>query len=128
MSPSKFSRCNRPIDRSLLVLQGKGAMGCGNSDALSASPEVDAAGHPIKAANYWEFVDIEAGSAPNEIVVDLTRSNGTAFAIRYGWTGDCCSEHPPTSDPCPTSGVCPLIGTVSNLPPNPFVAHIVDGK
>eukprot|EP01046_Picozoa_sp_COSAG06_P096125 COSAG06_NODE_42230_length_383_cov_2.795775_1_plen_55_part_10 len=41
----------------VLVLQGKGAMGCGNSDALSAPPEVNAAGHPIKAANYWRFVD-----------------------------------------------------------------------
>ena len=66
-------------------------------------------------------------SAPNELVVDLARANGTAFAIRYGWTGDCCSEHPPTADPCPIAS-CPVMGSSSNLPANPFVAHIVDGK
>ena len=110
--------------------QGKGALGCGNTNdagTFSALMHPSVGGHPPPPPNYWHFVDIEAGSSPNEIVVDLSRTNGTAFAIRYGWTGDCCSENPPTSDPCPI-GICPLVGTVSNLPANPFVAHIVGGK
>jgi len=75
----------------------------------------------------WVAVDIATGSAPNEVVVDLARSNGVAFAIRYAWEGDCCTENPPTSDPCPVA-TCPLMGSASNLPANPFVAHIVGGK
>ena len=30
----------------------------------------------------WVTVDIVAGSSPNEVVVDLTRANGKAYAIR----------------------------------------------
>lgn len=107
--------------------QGKGALGCGTAAALDVGVGVGSAGHPPPPPNYWTFVDISAGAAPNEIVVDLTRANGTVSAIRYGWTGDCCSEHPPTSDPCPV-GICPLMGSMSGLPANPFIAHIVDGK
>jgi len=75
----------------------------------------------------WVTVDIIAGSAPNEVVVDLSRTNGVAYAIRYGWTGDCCDAIPKTSEPCPIRS-CPIMGSVSNLPANPFVAHIVGGK
>jgi hypothetical protein len=108
--------------------QGKGPLGCGNTGSAAAlDARSDAGGHPPKLPNYWKFVDIAPGNEPNEIVVDLARANGTAFAIRYGWTGDCCSEHPPTSAPCPI-GSCPLMGASSNLPANPFVANIVGGK
>ncbi len=109
--------------------QGQGSLGCGN-DFADLPIEADtsrSAGRPPTPPNYWRFVDIAAGSAPNEIVVDLTRANGTVSAIRYGWTGDCCTEHPPTSDPCPI-GICPLKGSESGLPANPFIAHIVGGK
>ena len=75
----------------------------------------------------WVTVDIVAGTAPNEVVVDLSRTNGVAYAIRYGWTGDCCDAIPKTSDPCPIRS-CPIMGSVSQLPANPFVAHIVGGK
>lgn len=75
----------------------------------------------------WITVDIATGSAPNELVLDLSRTGGVAYAIRYAWTGDCCSEDPPTSDPCPLAS-CPVMGTQSNLPANPFVARIEDGK
>jgi hypothetical protein len=106
-----------------------------------------AGGHPPASPNYWVTVDITAGANPDEVVVDLSRTNGTAFAIRYvlpnpnpnpasnlltkvgpypyldtttdplhtherahtyhqhhhthtsfiryGWTGDCCSEDQP---------------------------------
>eukprot|EP00041_Stephanoeca_diplocostata_P041816 m.9016 g.9016 ORF g.9016 m.9016 type:complete len:214 (+) comp6809_c0_seq1:45-686(+) len=77
--------------------------------------------------NSWVAVDIAEGTNPNEIVVDLSKTNGTAYAIAYAWTGDCCSENPPTSGSCPLAS-CPLMGSVSNLPPNPFVAHIVNNK
>lgn len=49
----------------------------------------------------WVTVDIAAGSNPNEVVVDLSRTKGVAYGIRYGWTGDCCDAIPKTSDPCP---------------------------
>eukprot|EP00038_Savillea_parva_P025920 m.50173 g.50173 ORF g.50173 m.50173 type:complete len:698 (-) comp7211_c0_seq2:133-2226(-) len=75
----------------------------------------------------WIAVDITEGSAPNEVVVDLSRAGGAAFAIRYGWKGDCCSENPPSADPCPLAS-CPLVASGSKLPANPFLAHIVGGK
>eukprot|EP00729_Bicosta_minor_P010417 gene10417-25194_t len=75
----------------------------------------------------WVTVDIAAGSNPNEVVVDLSRTKGVAYGIRYGWTGDCCDAIPKTSDPCPIAS-CPIMGSTSNLPANPFVAHIVGGK
>ena len=75
----------------------------------------------------WKTVNIVSGANPNEVVVDLARTNGTAFAIRYGWTGDCCSENPPSSEPCSPAS-CPIVGTTSALPANPFIAKIVNGK
>jgi hypothetical protein len=80
-----------------------------------------------KDTDVWKTVDIAPGDSPAEVVVDLSRTNGTAFAIRYADNGDCCSEDMPTSKPClPAS--CPVYGSVSALPASPFVAHIVDGK
>ncbi len=77
------------------------------------------------------------GTNPNEIVLDLTKTNGTAFAIRYAWSGDCCTDTEvtnKTSAPCPLES-CPLMatypsatGVVKQLPPNPFQAKIVADK
>jgi hypothetical protein len=85
-------------------------------------------GHPKPSSpSAWVFVDIVPGTNPNEVVVDLSKVNGTVYAIRYGWTGDCCSEDPPTASPCPLAS-CPIMGSLSQLPANPFVAHIVGDK
>jgi hypothetical protein len=87
----------------------------------------------------WVSVDIAAGAADNEIVVDLSKSKGVAFAIRYAWSGDCCTDAEasvPSSAPCPLES-CPLMATtgavptgwLSHLPPNPFFARITaNGK
>lgn len=85
----------------------------------------------------WVAVDIALGSAPNEIVLDLSKTNGTAYAIRYAWSGDCCTDKEfarRTSAPCPLAS-CPLMattgvtaGAVKQLPPNPFQAKIVGNK
>lgn len=74
----------------------------------------------------WVAVDITPGVEPNEVEVDLSKINGTIHAIRYGWTGDCCSSLPPTSAPCPLAS-CPIVGALSNLPANPFIARVTDG-
>ena len=74
----------------------------------------------------WVAVDVAvSASSPNALEVDLTRSGGVAYAVRYGWEGDCCSENPPTSDACPLAS-CPLMASASKLPANPFVAKISD--
>lgn len=65
--------------------------------------------------------------ANDALTIDLTKTNGVAYAIRYGWTGDCCSENPPKDGPCPLAS-CPLMGGISNLPVNPFIAKIVNNK
>lgn len=86
----------------------------------------DGKGHNFtegSTTNDWVAVDIAEGANPNEIIVDLAKTNGTAYAIAYGWTGDCCSENAPTSGPCPLAS-CPLMGSMSNLPPNPFIALV----
>lgn len=88
----------------------------------------DGTGHiAMTNDNDWVFVNVTAGSSPNEVVIDMSTINGTAYAVRYGHDGNCCSERPPTSDPCPVAS-CPLWGTGSNLPVNPFVAHINNGQ
>ena len=38
--------------------------------------------------------------APHTLDVDLTKSGGVAYAVRYAWAGDCCSENPPSSAAC----------------------------
>jgi hypothetical protein len=86
-------------------------------------------GPMAKESDVWKTVDIKAGSNANEVVVDLSRTNGTAFALRYGIIGggDCCSENAPFAGACKPAS-CPIMGGVSMLPANPFVAHIVGGK
>eukprot|EP00911_Craspedida_sp_UC1_P000800 UC1_evm1s612 len=77
----------------------------------------------------WVNVDIGLGTNnPNEVVVDLRKTGGrVAHGIRYAWTGDCCTENPPSSQGCPLAS-CPLMASQSRLPANPFMAKIVNGK
>jgi sialate O-acetylesterase len=74
----------------------------------------------------WTTVDIRVG-AWNEVIVDISKVNGSIFGLRYAWTGDCCSENPPSADACPIQ-TCPIMGTASHLPAEPFIAKIVDNK
>ena len=75
----------------------------------------------------WVYVDIAEASA-NSITVDLARSGGAIFGIRYAMEDNfCCSKYAPTSGPCDV-GSCPLRGKASRLPANPFLARIVGGK
>ena len=48
---------------------------------------------PILHASSLLFYYVQAGAEPNVAVVDLTKANGVAFGIRYGWLngGSCCS-------------------------------------
>ena len=81
-------------------------------------------GHYDDERHTWVSVDISLSSS-NTIAVDLSKTNGVAYAIRYGW-GDCCHPRPPTSLPCPLEA-CPLMAKYARLPANPFIAKIVDG-
>ena len=111
------------VNQSAFCMQttGRGGSTCiddggGNSGAVG----------DFGSSKNWVHVDL-AANADGTVTVDLAKSNGVAFAIRYGWAGDCCSERPPTSDPCPIAS-CPLMGKTSGLPANPFIAKIVGGK
>ena len=86
-------------------------------------------GHPKVEgpSTEWVAVDITPGSDTASVVADLSKVNGTVYAIRYAWDGNCCSADLPTSGPCPIAS-CPIYGAESELPANPFVAHIVSGK
>ena len=81
----------------------------------------------------WVQVDIKAGTSPNTLEVDLTKSKGVAFGIRYGWLGGgaCCSKMvgtPPNALMCPIEQ-CPLVLKGARLPANPFMAKITaEGK
>jgi len=75
----------------------------------------------------WQEVDISSASSTS-ITVDLAKSNGVAFAIRYAWDGECCSpEFTKDGSPCPP-GSCPLMSKLTGHPGNPFFAKIVNGK
>lgn len=89
----------------------------------------DGTGHPKVEgpSTEWVAVDITPGSDTASVVADLSKVNGTVYAIRYAWDGNCCSADLPTSGPCPIAS-CPIYGAESELPANPFVAHIVSGK
>ncbi|CAK9076056.1 Sialate O-acetylesterase (H-Lse) (Sialic acid-specific 9-O-acetylesterase) [Durusdinium trenchii] len=63
----------------------------------------------------------------NSIVVDLAKTQGMAFGIRYAWKGDCCDQRPATGAACPVAS-CPLMAQHSGLPANPFIAHIENGR
>ena len=78
----------------------------------------------------WQSVDIKLGSTPNTVEVDLSKSNGVAFGLRYGWQGggDCCAEQQSDGPFFCEPGSCPLVAKAARLPANPFMAKIVDGK
>eukprot|EP00658_Telonema_sp_P-2_P024268 TRINITY_DN19753_c0_g1_i3.p1 TRINITY_DN19753_c0_g1~~TRINITY_DN19753_c0_g1_i3.p1 ORF type:complete len:493 (-),score=82.52 TRINITY_DN19753_c0_g1_i3:240-1718(-) len=87
-----------------------------------------AAGSGFNDFKTWVAVDMKADpTAPNKLLVDLAKTGGVAYAVRYAWQGDCCSENPPTSGPCPIAS-CPIMASLSKLPANPFMAKIVRDK
>merc|ERR1712203_7851 len=86
--------------------------------------------NPFEAA--WMPVDVKAGSRPNEVIVDTSMLNGTAPAgLRYAWSVDCCTNKADKAQGksygCSLEA-CALMAEPSHLPPNPFMAHIANGK
>jgi hypothetical protein len=82
-----------------------------------------------RSAGKWFEVDIISATT-SSVTVDLTKLNGTApAAVRYSWgLFDCCNAGDPmlyVSKPC--DNACPITST-ANLPANPFMAKLVDGK
>lgn len=78
----------------------------------------------------WIEVDLAAGANPNEVIVDLSKLNGSQpLALHYGWASDqsSCCVNGNQEKPC-VPGSCPLIGKMSRLPANPFIAQLVDGS
>lgn len=76
-------------------------------------------------------LNIALGSDGMSILVDLAPLNGTApTAVRYAWNiVNCCDMNDPdmyVTKPCGPAS-CPIMSS-SNLPANPFLAKIVDGK
>ena len=98
--------------------------------ADSVSPP-RAAPNGAATAAVWVYVDIAAGSAPSEVVVDLAKLNGSVpFAVRYAWGNDggldgCCVSDSNIKNSakygCPVAS-CPLKSTKAKLPANPFIA------
>ncbi|KAJ9456122.1 hypothetical protein DIPPA_18274 [Diplonema papillatum] len=74
----------------------------------------------------WSTVNITSAGT-SSISADVSSLAGSVYGVRYMWGGFCCDGRPPTSDPCPVAS-CPLKGSPSQLPANPFVAKIVNGK
>ena len=84
----------------------------------------------------WQNADIQAGSAPNTITVDLAPFGAGAAAaltgVRYARAflvghPACCGNVDFGKTPCPPNS-CPLSGDKSDLPAMPFEARIVGGK
>ncbi|CAE7907902.1 SIAE [Symbiodinium sp. KB8] len=119
----KSSRLEVLTNRSLFCLQTSGRK---TEQCID-----DGAGHATGQGPYddtqttWVAVDVTS-AGPSSITVDLTKSGGKAFAIRYAWQGDCCDQRDPTGEPCPIAS-CPLMAEPSGLPANPFLARIEDG-
>eukprot|EP00039_Didymoeca_costata_P020170 m.340304 g.340304 ORF g.340304 m.340304 type:complete len:677 (+) comp19230_c0_seq1:26-2056(+) len=79
----------------------------------------------------WINLPIKAGPSPNTIVADLTPLAGKVpTAVRYAWgTVDCCDlTDPDTYSVHGCIANCPIIGSKSKLPANPFVASIQNNK
>ena len=113
------------VNASLFCMQTAGGGGASCIDDGHGKP---APGSGFEAAGTWVAVDMALSpSTPHEVQVDLSKAGGVAFAIRYAWQGDCCSEDPPHDGPCPLAS-CPLMGGASRLPANPFVAKVLGGK
>jgi len=80
-------------------------------------------------AGMWLEVDIISAGA-SSVKVDLSKLNGTKPAgVRYSWgIFDCCNTGDPmlyVSKPC--DNACPITSS-KNLPANPFIAKLIDGK
>jgi sialate O-acetylesterase len=108
------------LNASLFCMQlgGGGCLDDGTGKSFNAS---------WKDSVIWQAVNIAPGKDGSELMLDLSTVNGTVYAIRYADNGNCCSERPPTSDPCPVAS-CPIIGSISKLPANPFIAKIENNK
>ena len=121
---SGASKLHVLVNASLFCMQTTGSGSSATCiDDGSGAPIEGAAAFDDDAAT-WVAVSVALGAKPNQLIVDLSATNGTAHAIRYAWAGDCCSENPPTSGPCPIAS-CPIMAGDSKLPANPFIAKIV---
>ena len=66
---------------------------CPCPENLPCAPAVRCVRCPL--LTQWVAVNIKAGATAGTVVADLSTLNGsTAYAIRYAWTGDCCSNNP----------------------------------
>lgn len=106
------------------------------SDAVSGNAAFAGLGgvpprNPFKEA--WVVASVSAGDKPNEIVIDGAVNNVTApVAVKYAWDmpGDCCKKDDPAQGkeyPCNIEA-CPVMTSPTNLPPNPFMVRIENGK
>jgi len=89
---------------------------------------VQCALHPLGLA-LLSFVPLPE---PNTIEVDLSRSNGAAFGVRFGWQGggaSCALQAPgKTGGNFFCTACSPVTLKTSMLPANLFMAKIGDGK
>lgn len=100
---------------------------CYQSDGHHCIDDGSGSAGPNATDSGWVFVDVAEATA-NSITVDLARSGGAIFGIRYAMADEtCCAHYAPSSEPCPV-GSCPLVAKGSRLPANPFMAHIVGGR
>ena len=81
--------------------------------------------------NWITGLDITLAADGASIEVDLSPLNGTLpTAVRYAWSiVNCCDMTDPdvyVSKPC-GPGSCPIMSS-SNLPANPFLAKIINGR
>lgn len=117
------SRLEILTNKSLFCLQTSGREDTECIDDGSGRP----AGHgAFEDEKTWVSVDVQQAS-PTSLSVDLSKTQGVAFGIRYAWTGDCCDKRPATGAACPIAS-CPLMGQQSQLPANPFIARIENGR
>eukprot|EP00040_Diaphanoeca_grandis_P010748 m.55060 g.55060 ORF g.55060 m.55060 type:complete len:657 (+) comp22015_c0_seq2:53-2023(+) len=98
--------------------------------------EDDGTGHNSSAVGFDDptvWVDVNfTFTSPTSVTVDLTKTNGTAFGVRYGWFGSCCAKvvPPPNTaeaDYCPIES-CQIMGSESGFPANGFQAKIINNK
>lgn len=74
------------------------------------------------------MVDVKLGSAPNTVEIDLAKTNGVAFGVRFGFEGggDCCANMAAGNFFCEARS--PIMLKKAMLPANPFMAKIVGGR
>jgi len=130
-----MSKMEVMVDPNAFCLQTayvNGKRTCIDDGSGNAEP-IDGDGLYNAGPGAWVPVDIES-AGPAEIRVNLTKSGGVAFAIRYAWDGTCCSYDPSGDaagiepiEACPVAS-CPIVGNETMLPADPFVARIVGGK